>query len=90
MWVPHDAAGTVSDKQVQPRLSLLAALDNDGRIWFALTQANTDADVMTTFIRYLVRELERDDPLWAAKSTIVLDNAAWHSNALMKRRLATM
>ena len=45
---------------------------------------------MTTFIRYLVRELERDDPLWATKSTIVLDNAAWHTNPVMKERLAKM
>ena len=37
IWVPSDAAGTIRDKQVQPRISLIAALDTDGRIWFALT-----------------------------------------------------
>ena len=58
IWVPTDAAATISDKQVQPRISLLAALDTDGRIWFALTQANTDADVMATFLRVLVRQLD--------------------------------
>ena len=55
MWAPVDAPATVSDKQVQPRISLIAALDTDGRLWCALTQANTDADVMTTFITYLCR-----------------------------------
>ena len=55
MWVPTDGAATYSFKQVLPRISLLAALDTDGRIWFSLTQANTDADVMTTFLRALVR-----------------------------------
>ena len=54
-WVPTDAAATIRDKQVQPRISLLAALDTGGRIWCALTQANTDADVMTTFLQVLVR-----------------------------------
>ena len=78
------------DKQVQPRLSLLAALDTDGKIWAALTQANTDADVMTMFLRHLVRELDRDDPLWATKSTILIDNAAWHTNPVIKERLAKM
>ena len=52
MWAPSDVPGTFTDKAVQPRISLLAALDTDGRIWCALTQANTDADVMTTFLRH--------------------------------------
>ena len=50
IWVPTDAAGTVTDKQVAPRISLLLALDTEGRIWTSLTQANTDADVMTLFL----------------------------------------
>ena len=64
IWAPTDAAGTFTDKQVAPRLSLIAALDTEGRIWFSLTQANTDTDVMTTFLRYLVRELDRESPSW--------------------------
>ena len=38
----------------------MVALDTDGKIWFALTQANTDASVMTLFLRYLVRALDKD------------------------------
>ena len=89
-WIPTDAPGTYSDKQVQPRISLIVALDTDGRIWCALTQANTDSDVMTMFLRYLVRELDRESPGWQENSTILLDNAAWHTNAVMKQRLARM
>ena len=55
IWVPSDGAGTFTDKQVNPRISLIAALDTDGKVWCAMTQANTDADVMTTFLRYLAR-----------------------------------
>ena len=55
LWVPTDAAATYTDKQVAPRISLIAALDTDGKMWCALTQATTDSDVMTTFLRYLVR-----------------------------------
>ena len=63
-WVPADAPGTFTIKQVAPRISLLAALDTEGRIWCALTQANTDADVMTLFLRHLVRQLDRESPGW--------------------------
>ena len=79
LWVPSDAPGSFTDKQVQPRISLLVALDTEGRIWCALTQANTDADVMTLFLRYLTRQLDLETPGWQESSTILLDNAAWHT-----------
>ena len=63
-WVPSDAPGTFSDKQVQPRISVIVAIDTEGKLWFALTQANTDADVMVTFLRHFVRQLDRETPGW--------------------------
>ena len=54
-WTPADAPATFTDKQIVPRISLLAALDTEGSCWFALTQATTDADVMTTFIMKLMQ-----------------------------------
>ena len=59
-------------------------------MWCALTQANTDSDVMTTFLRYLVRQLDREDPGWEQATQILLDNAKWHSNDVMKSRLSRM
>ena len=89
-WVPSDAPSTFREKQVQPRISLILALDTDGRMWCALTQANTDADVMTLFLRYLERRLDRESPGWQESSYILLDNAAWHASEEMKQRLAKM
>ena len=37
MWLPSNVASTITDKQVQPRISLLVAIDTDGRIYFSLT-----------------------------------------------------
>ena len=34
--------------------------------------------------------MDRDQPGWQETSTILLDNAAWHTNELMKQRLARM
>ena len=84
VWVPTDAPATVSDKQVVPRISLIAAIDTDGRLWCALTQATTDSDVMTTFLRHLARQLDHETPGWQENTTILLDNAAWHTNATMR------
>ena len=79
-WVPTDAPGTYGGKQVTPRISLIVALDTNGKIWCALTQANTDSDVMTMFLRYLERQLDLESPGWQEDTTILLDNASWHVN----------
>ena len=45
---------------------------------------------MTTFFNYLIRELEQEDPLFRDSVIIQLDNAAWHTNSVLKNRLAKM
>ncbi len=42
IWCPGYAAATTTLKTIIPRISLIAALDTDGRVYFSLTQANTD------------------------------------------------
>jgi len=64
VWRPTNSATSVTDKQINPRLSLILALHTDGRLWCALTQATTDSDVLTTFLRHLLRQLDREDPGW--------------------------
>ena len=51
MWCPTHAPCTITDRSVTPRLSVIAALDTDGRIYFALNHSNTDSDVMLLFLR---------------------------------------
>ena len=53
-----------------------------------MTQATTDTDVMTLFLSALAKQLDRESASWREESTILLDNAAWHTNAVMKERLA--
>ena len=74
----------MTDKQVNPRISLIAALDTEGKIWFALTQANTDSDVIITFLQYLIKRLDLDTPGWQENTVILIDNASWHNSADMK------
>ena len=42
LWVPANAPATVPLASVTPRLSLIVALDTEGRIWYFMTQAATD------------------------------------------------
>ena len=49
---------------MHPRISLILALDTESKIYYALTQANTDADVMTLFLVSLKRQLDVENPMW--------------------------
>ena len=49
IWTKSDASATVTNKTVSPRVAMIAALDTDGRVYFALTHANTDSNVMLLF-----------------------------------------
>ena len=64
MWCPSTSAGTVTSKIVAPRLAIIAALDTDGRIYYTLTQTNTNSDVLMLFMRYLITLLDAEDPEW--------------------------
>ena len=74
VWVPSKAQATFTDKQIEPRISLITAFDTNGKLWWALTQANTDTNVMSMFINQLVRLLDLDQPGWEEESVILLDN----------------
>ena len=45
---------------------------------------------MCTFLSKLMQQLDLERPLWREDTTILLDNAAWHTSKLMKKRLAKL
>ena len=64
MWAPSTSPATVTGKMIAPRLSLIAALDTDGRVYFSLLHANTDSDIMMLFMTHLFRQLDAETPDW--------------------------
>ena len=42
MWCPPQTTATMSAKPISYRISMIAALDTEGCIYYSLTQANTD------------------------------------------------
>ena len=61
------------------RLSLLAAVDTDGRTYFAVSQATTDQSAFGTFLYHFSRTLDAEDPDWREHSLILLDGASYHT-----------
>ena len=79
MWVPTDSPGTVTVREVAPRISLIAALDTDGRAAFAMQHANTDISVLVLFLSHLFDKYDEEVPGWKNDSVILLDNASYHT-----------
>ena len=75
MWCPGNSPATVTSSTVSPRLSLLAALDTDGNVWYALTQANTGQNVMLVFLQHLVKILDVEIPGWRVDTYLLVDGA---------------
>ena len=70
-----------------PRISLLVVLDNYCESYVAISQSNTNSNVITLFIRDLVRQLNEGDRHWRKKTLIFWDGAAYHQSAAIKNLL---
>ena len=79
-WAPKDGTGNVKLKPVTPRLSMIAALDTNGRVWFALSHANTDSNMMALFLSHLLQALDSETPGWRDHTIFLWDNAPYHSS----------
>ena len=69
-WQHPDYQCSLQKKDLQPRISLILALDNYGQSYIALTQVNTDSDVMILFLRDLIKQLNEEDRRWRSKTFI--------------------
>ena len=52
-WSQRDGQGNSTLNAVQPRVSMIAALDTEGMAWYTLSHANTDSNMMTLFLHHL-------------------------------------
>lgn len=57
-WSPKKQHSSICIQPMSPRISMIAALDSDGHIWYALTQSTTDSDMFLMFIQHLVETLD--------------------------------
>ena len=77
-WAPRDGSGNVKLNAVSPRLSMIAALDTEGRVWFSLSHANTDSNTMMVFLHQLTKAFDNETPDWRDNTVVLWDNASYH------------
>ena len=87
MWCPNKVPCTVTEQSVGTRLALITALDTEGRVYFAVTHANTDSDVILSFMRRLDTMLSIETPDWKENSIVLLDGAKYHTSEQTRETL---
>jgi hypothetical protein len=63
-WRQHGTTNSKATKQIKPRISMILSFDSEGEVYFALTQVNTNADIMKMFLSQLASRLDVDRPNW--------------------------
>ena len=81
VWGRKDGRGNARLSSVTPRISMIAALDIDGKVWYCLSHATTDSDCIRVFLRHLIQKLDQQYPGWQDNTIILWDNAPYHTSA---------
>ena len=63
-WQAPHQLNTVAKALWQPRISMILAFDNYGASYVALSQSNTNSDVILLFLRDLIKQLNEEDRRW--------------------------
>ena len=63
-WASRDGNGNTVLNAITPRLSMIAAIDTEGRVWFALSHSTTDSNTMALFLQHLTQTLDQETPGW--------------------------
>ena len=77
-WSKRGGAGNAVLNSITPRLSMISALDTEGRVWFSLSHSTTDSNVIATFLQHLAVALSQETPGWEEDTVFLWDNARYH------------
>ena len=58
---------------------MIVAVDNRGKIYSSLFQANSDGDTLELFMAYLIKTLDEEDKKWRNNTVLMWDNAGYHA-----------
>jgi hypothetical protein len=86
-WRPRGHPTSIPTKEVAPRIAVITAIDNFGRLYMAMTQTNTDRWVFSLFVTRLLCKLQAEDPRYRENLVLLLDNAGYHKEAEVMERL---
>ena len=79
-WRAKGSSNSVPILALQPRISMIVAIDNFGSQYVTLTQANSNSAIMSIYLRELVKTLDMQRPGWREDTVIFWDGAMYHQS----------
>ena len=79
-WASKGGSCNLPLRSVTPRLSMIAAIDTEGQVWFTLYHANTDSNMIALFLQHLTSALDSESPGWQDDTIVLWDNATYHTS----------
>ena len=89
-WRAPGSTNSVDIKQVQPRITLIVAIDTLGHMYACFTQVNTYSKIMGLYIRELVKLLDADRPGWRKYLVWSHDGARYFNCSAIKAVLRSL
>ena len=80
-WRSYKENCSIRAKKMQPRISMIVAVDRYGEVYLSLTQSNSNQSMMGIFIERLSLKLDKTNPHWRNNTIICWDGAAYHKAA---------
>ena len=76
-WRLHGQTHSETLSGVSPRVSMQLAICTSGRLYCAMSQANTDSQSFCLFISSLAKKLNKEERGSVAKSLLLIDEARY-------------
>ena len=78
----------MADRIMGHKVNMIVAVSSEGRVWLALTQCNTDENVMQLFLSRLSACLTSSYGVrWREDIVFVLDGASYHRSVNTRQSL---
>ena len=78
-WDKRGDSHSVPANALGRKVNMIAAVSSEGYVWLALTQPNTDEDVMRLFLSKLALVFTKQFGIgWREQIVILLDGASYH------------
>jgi len=74
-WALPYSTNSIAQLQIVPRITMIAAMDTNGKVFYSLIQANNNSEVMEVFFIHLVKRLDAEREGWRKTHVIMMDNA---------------
>ena len=83
-WLMKEGQRSQTNNVFQPRIIMIASVDNFGDAYLSLIQANNNQYVYAEFVRELVALLDEERPNWRSNTIWLVDGAKMHTTELVK------